>query len=376
MNIGILTFHAPHNFGSMLQAYALQRYLTNQGLNVVILNLRTNRQMRLYKHPLSPVLPLRRSVLYDNLLSLFNPVWLYRECRKWNVYEDFLKNNLRLTKRYKNWEELKKDIPLLNLDCIITGGDQIWNLRCKDFDTSYFLTGELGGVRKISYSPSFGGKLLSSITEKETELIIKNLMDYDYISVREDSMQLFLSKHFNKEVEVVVDPTLLLEAQDYDALIDEEPLIKGEYIYYYSPIYRPYAEKLAKMMGESLGLKVVTSFPHVFRNDGLVGFQESGPIEFLNLLKNSTFVVGRSFHSVIFSLLYHKNFIAIDGARDNRMNNILSLLGIPERGMVTEGNYKDFILPEIDFEKTDGIIRDQRNKSVLFLKKALKNDKN
>ena len=377
MKIGILTFHAAHNFGSMLQAYALQKYLIGKGYEVIILNLRTKRQLRLYRHPLSFKIPYRRSSLYEAAASLFNPIWLFHECRKWNIYEDFLKNDLILSKReYRHWLDLRNYISELGLDGIITGGDQIWNLRCKDFDDSYLLCGELKGIKKISYSPSFGGRLLSSITKDETDYVKQNLSDYDFISVREETMRQFLSTLLNKKIELVVDPTLLLQAHDYDNLIDDEPLIKGDYLYYYSPIQRPYAERLAKKIGDYYGLKVVTSFPHVFGNRGTLGYQESGPKEFLNLLKNASLVVGRSFHSVVFSVLFHKDFIAIDGISDDRMNSFLSQLDIRDRGMVTEDNYKHIKLPKMDFDKIDEELDVYRSSSESFLTKALKNMSN
>lgn len=374
MKIGILTFHAAHNFGSMLQAYALQKYLIDKRCEAIILNLRTKRQLRLYRHPLSLKFPYRRSSLYEAVTSFFNPVWLFHECRRWEIYEDFLKNDLMLSKReYRHWSDLRNHISQLKLDGIITGGDQIWNIRCKDFDDSYLLCGELKGIKKISYSPSFGGRLLSSITKDETDYFKQNLSDYDYISVREESMRQFLSTLLNKKIELVVDPTLLLQAHDYDNLIDDEPLIKGDYLYYYSPIQRPYAEKLAKKIGEYYGIKVVTSFPHVFKNGGMLGYQESGPIEFLNLLKNASLVIGRSFHSVVFSVLFHKDFIAIDGNSDARMSDFLSQLAISERGMITEENYKQITLPKIDFDAIDKKLDVCRSSSDMFLMKALQN---
>ena len=368
MKVGILTFHASHNYGSMLQAWALQTYLRQFGNDVEIVNLRTKKQNRLYRHPLSVKLPYRRYDAIECVQSLFNPIWLYRECRKWHKYEDFLQKELTLSSKcYRSWEEIREDLNEIGYDALITGGDQIWNVRCKDFDKSFFLPDSIEGIKKYSYSPSFGGRLLSVLNEEERQFIKTRLLDYDRISVREESMMSFLSDLLDVNVVQAVDPTLLLQASDYDRIMAEEPIVKGEYIFFYSPVRRPYAEELAKQLGMYYGMKVVTTSPTVFNNKGFYCMQESGPSEFLNLLRNATCVVGRSFHSVVFSLLFHKDFIAIDGEDDDRMNSILTQCDILDRGKVTIDNYKEMHLKSIDYEKIDLIIDKHRKSSQFFL---------
>ena len=368
MKIGILTFHASHNYGSMLQAWALQYYLNAHGHDAETINLRTKKQQELYNYPLKPV-----SWKYKAYVkSLTNPIWMYHACRKWQKYEQFLKENIRLTeKTYGNWNEVKADLPRLGYECIITGGDQIWNMICRDFSDSYYLPSELPGIRKVSYSPSFGG-FLSKITAEQVAYIKKSLADYDHISVRESSMQDFLTGLLdNKKTVVAADPTLLIDVSDYDTLMSEKPIVDGEYIFYYTPRRNVKAEKLARLIGKYYGLKVVTSFPHLLNNRGMETVPEAGPAEFLNLLKNATMMIGKSFHLVVFSLLFHKEFIAADGDTDARMKSILEKLGIKERGEVNEGNYKDIVLSELDYIQIDSMISEIRKESESFIRQAL-----
>ena len=98
---------------------------------------------------------------------------------------------------------------------------------------------------------------------------------------------------------------------------------------------------------------------------------EVGPAEFLNLLKNASLVIGKSFHLVVFSLLFHKDFIAVDGDNDARMKSILTKLQISERGQVNEENYKTIKLPSIDFDKIDAILHRERELSEKFLIESL-----
>lgn len=367
MKIGILTFHASHNYGSMLQAYALQHYLNMSGHDAETINLRIEAQRDVYHHPLVPVIG--KGKLY--MKSLFSPFWLYHECRKWNKYEDFLQQNLRLTKRtYKSWEEIVTDLPNLGYECMITGGDQIWNMRCRDFDKSYFLPQKIDGIKKVAYSPSFGN-FLKKMTTQEEVFLKDALSDYSSISVREGSMQEYLEESLKRKVFTVVDPTLLLSVSDYGRFIKTEPLVKGDYIYYYSPSIIEKSERLAKKMAQHYGMPVVTSFPHLYSNSGFKTVYESGPAEFLNLVQNASLVVGKSFHLVAFSLLFHKNFIAIGGEADARMNHILTTLGIPERGMVNEENYRSIVLPPINFAAIDEHLNKMQLDSYAFLQDAL-----
>ena len=128
MRIGIITYHSSHNYGSMLQAYALSTFLINKGYNVEIIDYRNKGQLRLYRHPLT-LLGFKKKYLIKYLASFCNPIWLYHECNKWSLYEKFIKDYLHTTpKRYATWENLNIDITSLKYDVIIAGGDQIWNM--------------------------------------------------------------------------------------------------------------------------------------------------------------------------------------------------------------------------------------------------------
>ena len=209
MKIGILTFHASHNYGSMLQAFALQHFLNTHGHEAETINLRSKAQCGMYPFPLLP----RHRQLNDYLVSFSHPVKLVQSCRNWLRYESFLKETVRLTpKVYKDWEDIQRDLSFLGYECLITGGDQIWNMRCRDFDKSYYLPSKTPGIRKVSYAPSFGDSFLSTITPAQASFMKDCLSDYSFLSVREPSMQQYLSKLLGWEPTVTVDPTLLLQA--------------------------------------------------------------------------------------------------------------------------------------------------------------------
>lgn len=369
MKIGIITYHSSHNYGSMLQAYALSYVLKNKGCDVEIIDYRNNRQLRLYRHPLMPVFYKKRNYI-KYFASFCNPVWLYHECRKWSLYEKFIKDYLNITdKRYNTWEGIEQDLTSLQYDVLIAGGDQIWNMKGLHFDKSYYLPCD-SFRKKISYAVSFGGEFLNKIEPEERDFIKKHLSSFSAIAVREETMKDYLEQLLHKKVFLTIDPTLLLKPDDYQPLINK-PLVTGDYIYYYSPFSRPQAERLAILYGNYLGLDVITTSPHIYKNKNMRVVHESGPKEFLNLLCNAKMVIGRSFHLIAFSLLFHRDFIVVDGAKDDRMRNILGKLGLLERGMVDCNNYREVQLSPIDYDKVDAIISKQRDSSIKYLEESL-----
>lgn len=368
MKIGILTFHASHNFGSMLQNYALQQFLIAEGHTVETINLRNEKQRYMYNYPL--YLGRNSSTLLSLLGKFRDPRWLITECRRWNIFEDFLKRQLILTKEYKNWETIKDDLPYYNYDAIIVGGDQIWNTFCYDFDWSYFLPDIIKPVKKIAFSPSFGNAIPR--TQKDEALVSKikkYLEDFDYLSVREKDASDYLQKIVNRSIPDIADPTLLVDPSIYLKLM-KEPIIKEPYIYYYTPshVYDINAEDIAIELAKELGIKIITSYPRFLRKTSMTSVV-SGPIEFLNLLYNAQIVIGKSYHLVIFSILFHKNFITIKRKNDARVDSLLNQLKITGRNMETIDDYHN--LTEIDFKVADDELFKYRQKAILYIQNIL-----
>lgn len=358
--IGILTFHASHNYGSMLQAWALQNYLISRGYDVEDINLRISSQKRMYPNPLGHLGP-------HVIKSFISNPWLFcQNVRKWYKFEVFLKNKLKLTKKeYHDWDDIYKDLPGLNYDAIVCGGDQIWNTTCRDFNKSFFLPAPLPNIKKISYAPSMGGFLSRFSDEKTINFIQSSLLDFDFISVRETTTGHFLSDILGKDVEVIPDPTLLLTEEDYNQLIPSAPIIKGDYILYYTPRYVKESEEIAYQLGKYYSLPIVSTNTQ-YHNPHFITHNSVGPIEFLNILKHAKFVCGQSFHLIIFALLYHKDFVALDGDKDLRMLNLLELCNLKDRAISLKnpqiGGYS-----VINERKIDAVLQKLREKGIQYI---------
>lgn len=327
MKIGIITFHASFNYGSMLQAWALQTYLERQGHEVQIVNYRSKVQRLTYHKPLdfhnleNSLSSCKRLLLYPSSIKPLN--------KKWHLFDDFLHQEFHLTGEVHTVKELEKSD--FNFDLLICGSDQIWNTNAPDSDEAYY--GNWFKGRKISYAASFG-----QYPEKiNMDFVKSQLKNFQALAVREEQTKNKIEESgLANNIQVVCDPTLLLSANTYETLIKDKPLIKGKYIFFYTPVGLPYEYfAIADYLAEQTGMEVFTekayyprdlkNYPHIHE------YLPTGPKEFLNLVKNATIVCGGSFHLQVFSILFHKDFYCINGDKDARTNNLLRICGLEDR---------------------------------------------
>ncbi len=361
--IRTITFHSAYNFGSMLQAYALQEYikkLYNGNVDYKIINLRTKIQKDVYNYRISSNLlnKLLKTILYGKKLK-----------KREQNFEKFISENLNVTREYLNEEELKKDN--IKADYFISGSDQVWNLNATDFSWSYFLDFSNNG-KKISYATSMGP---IEKERKEEEKIKKYLSEYDNISVREKQSQEYIYSLIGKESEVNVDPTLLLNKEDYESLIDEKRIRRGKYILYYTLKPNKNRQLLLKKIGKSLNMPIVVANMSLKYdiNSGFRKLYNSGPKEFLNLIKNAELVITSSFHGTVFSILFNKNFYSLNGKNDFRIHGLLKELELENREILETDNINEIIKNAFNtnYENVDEKLNKERNKAKKYLEKSL-----
>ncbi|MBP1617631.1 MAG: Polysaccharide pyruvyl transferase [Bacteroidetes bacterium] len=366
--IGILTFHASHNYGSMLQAYALQTVLLDWGYDCKIINFRSDRQRIIYPEP--GKFPQNKRWKRPFLFLLDLP-YLSSLKKKYFYFEDFLQKELNLTPEYATLEEIEKDIH--QFDILISGSDQIWNLSCQDFDWAYFLP-FTNKIKKIAYAPSIGPNVKKIIENKGISIAQDYIRQYDCISAREMGTADFIKQISGKNAEVVLDPTALVHKDHWLKFISPDPIVKEEYIFLYAPGYNKDICESAKKLSEVLNIKVVVSLPPDYKYfyPSFIYKCDVGPKEFLNLLYNARVVISGSFHAVLFSIYFSKPFYAINGNKDNRISNILSKLGLENRGVdgtQIEGSIK--YIDNIDFSEVDKLFEIEKESSFDFLRQSL-----
>lgn len=364
--ISTITFHASYNYGSCLQAYALQEFIkkiSNEEIDYEIINLRTETQKNMYKnffYKKGLKNSLKKIIFFSQKKNLDKRDFLY---------EDFIKNLLQVTKEYKTLEELKS--ATWKSDFYIAGSDQLWNKNAYDFDWANFLE-FVDSPNKISYAASFG-PLRQNWNVNDKARIKKDLKKFKYISVRENGSYDNVKELINVCPSINVDPTLLLSKSDWEKLISKNRIIKYKYIYLYNLKGKKYF-KLAKKISKKLKLPVVISKDGRF-GEIFYGFRKKydvGPLEFINLIANAELVLSSSFHGTIFSIIFNKPFFSLYGAEDLRINTLLQKMSLTDRSI----NFEDYLNKcesayEIDFKQSDSVINYEISESKKFLKKAL-----
>ena len=368
MKTATITFHGSHNYGSMLQAYALQQEIKQLVGHNEIINFRSHTQRRMNR-----VITGRKRIntILKDLTHLFYYVPLKHKYQK---FESFLANYLSCTEEFSKSDELEK--VSLNYDLFISGSDQIWNPNPEDFSMAYLLPFVQKG-KKISYAASLGpvSKFKTHLSSEYAKL----LESYQAISVREEGSKQVLENILpDKSIVIVNDPVFFLSRQQWDALIDKNPIVRGEYIFFYTLFADAEMIGIVKEYAKSYHLPVIISnFTNIY--DLTSGFKKKldcGPLEFLNLLRYAKFVCTSSFHGTALSMLLNKDFITIRGMQDNRISSILKAMQLTERSIKDSDEVADKMnLGSINYEKVNLLIDTYKQIGVQFLKENL-NDAN
>lgn len=368
MKIGILTFHRAHNYGAMLQAYALHRFLTKKGHDVEFISYRQPKIENAYKAWLWSFDS--SSSLIGNLKNLISNIFtLRRRIKRRNAFEKFLRNNLPESRKYSKEELFKVG---LTYDIVFFGSDQIWTCRFMGaFDDVYWGDIHLKNGRKVAYAPSMEMKAVS----KQEELYIKeHIKNFDSISAREISMSNLLSSITGLPIPVVVDPTLLCRKEDYQSLISSSKHVPSEpYILVYHVGHFNQVKDISQKVADQLNCKIIEIGSRVFLHSDSNYKDGYGPEDFVALIANATFVVSCSFHGTAFSVNFHKPFysILIPGL-DARAISFLTQIDLLKCGIRNVDEVDVHSVINIDYANVDIKLEQMRTISMRFIDETLK----
>jgi len=365
--IGILTFHNAHNYGAVLQAYALKTKLNRMGHETVVLNYRNKYIGRNYKKVLHidfwkrDILPSRWGKVIREIRDVFYglPEWQ----KQWQVFEDF--TNEKLLDGEKK-ELTLEEVAAKDIDVYVLGSDQIWARELTHgMDPAYF--GQFApGKKKISYAASVPN---GSVPENEKPYFKQYLESLSHISVREEKLAKSLRELTGREIDTVIDPTLLLEKEDYQDLLHEKPLKQRDYVFAYFVVESEVLSRLAKKAAELSGYELVEL--HYKKTPTINGENmvfDAGPSEFLTYIRDAKMVITNSFHGTVFSILFQKKFYSVY-KENGRIENLLGFLGLSDRHIQDESGIR--LADEIDYGESEARLKEYRQKSVDFLSKAL-----
>ena len=320
MRIGILTFHSAHNYGAVLQCYALQEYLTSLGHQVEVIDYRNPSVMNCYKCFNPEVL--KRKNPYRIMQNLYHEIKFYRVKKQRSaVFTKFINTRLNLAPTNTIQEN--------PYDLIVVGSDQVWNYNLTNgFDPFYW--GDFTRPTKTKLA-SYAASMQDSWPDALDVTISRKLNNFDYISTRELSIANKLKAISpNKQISQVLDPTILFSSNQWDR-IAEKPSINEPYLLLYQVNSSEKAVAIAKHIAEERNLRLVyLSAESEGINSSIC--TSASPEVFVGLFKYAAFVVCSSFHGTVFSLLYQKSFYSVKGAGKNaRVETLLSSIGMLDR---------------------------------------------
>lgn len=319
--IATITFHWATNYGAVLQAFALQKYLEKCGYETEIID----------------YVPFRVKLLAD-------VTWLrhknFNEFKKERLIRRFRHAELKLSKKKYRFSKELKTIDR-DYDCIISGSDQIWN---KNFtlnldgkpNLSYFLDFTSENTMKLAYAVSFGA---NNMPDEYYDCVKPFINKFQAISVREQTA-ISIVEHMGRKAEVVCDPTLLLDREDYERLIAKRHYPCGKVFSYILHENQKTAQQIVKEIQNIYG-------------DNKECPAQDDMYAWLYKIKNSEIVVTNSFHGTMMALIFNTPFIVVpvEGYDMNdRINTILNVVHLENRIVFdTKGD----ILRSLCYEKID-----------------------
>ena len=351
--VGIITIHSDLNYGAALQAFALNQVLKDNGYSSEIIN-----YIKIPNFP--PKYPFPLNIVF----------WLSNRMR-FRRFRNFLKGSV--TK--KSWNSIDEMMSSFNedFDVIVSGSDQVWNPFCGGLVTEinpiyYLAFADHNKYKKVAYASSLGSH---RFTEEEKQIVSKWFLEYDHLSTREQAGKEHLESFLDRDVKVVVDPTLLLDREKW--LREAKPIrLPEKYVLVYYFDERDEVIRIARKIADKYGYKVAlfTNMPYKF--DGVdYNIRNCGPSQFLWAFENASYVVTNSFHGTAFAVNFNKDFISVIKRNSpQRAQNLLNSVGLPERLLVDE-SHLDALSEHINWEEPNRKLENIRRDSLQYLLSAI-----
>lgn len=336
MEIGVLTFFESDNYGTVLQAYALQRFLETFDHHVTLLHFKRNINATSYHYK-------EQVRIYTLKQRIKNRIVMHatRKTRanKKLEFEKFRSEHLNISVTYyetgtKFLEDAKK------YDLLISGGDQIWNPYHKSFSLNYMFDFLPEQYRRISYASSFG------IDKIEDEKILKDmkaaLEKYSNILVREAS-GVDIVEQMGLSAKQVLDPVFLI-TEHWKTFIEEKSPLKEKYGVIYALVdYNDESNEMIRDYAKNNKLTMVV-FPDNRWNCASDYKKRFGlsPKDFLNYIAHSEIVFTNSFHGLAFAIIFRKPVVILEpfskeaNSKKNRLNDLLQRLKLDKRSDYSE----------------------------------------
>jgi len=369
MKIGILTQPLYANYGGLLQAYALQKHLKRMGHEVLTID-------RVLKQPtyLRILFSILKRAFFHYILRRKGNYPIIPPLKKRHT-SSFVQNYISTTHRFNS--NINKSLQLkYNFDAYIVGSDQVWRPRYSPYLPNYFFNFLVGinNVKRIAYAVSFGVSDWE-FTDRQTVKCSTLAKQFDAISVREDSAIKLCKDHLGVDAVHVVDPTMLLEKEDYIDIIgvnrhhqDNEKL--STYILDESEETNKIVHEIAQQLNLVPDEKISHQIQSKLKNSIVP------PVEdWLCSFVNAKYVVTDSFHGTVLSIIFNKPFIVIGNLHRGitRFSSLLKMFNLENRMILNFGELTtEKIISEIDWKLVNNITKKEQTKARSFIENALK----
>lgn len=375
MKIGIITWFTGPNYGTNLQAIALQYYLRKEGHNVNIIN-----------YEVEPPIKNKETILFLNrllsqpkkyLIKIFLKKYQSQIKERDEKLTKAIENNCILTKRITAIKDLIKVCN--DFDLLICGSDQIWNPNW--YDRFYYADYDGIRTRRISYAPSVGVNDIANDIKPE---ITRSIKKFDNVSVRERQSAELLSTFLNQYPEVVVDPTLLLSRNDWDQIFPPKNICREKKDFVLAFFLDDKAEhlKAAKKFANSKECSfVLVPYKGITYLQNVELCANAGLEDLLDLIRNARYVVTDSFHLTVFSIIFRKQFFTFQRfiedsftSQNVRITNLLDIVNLRDR-LIPYGSKYIENRQSIDYDEHVSTLNKEIQKSKTFLIRSIKNVK-
>lgn len=371
-NIGILTQPLGHNYGGILQAYALQEVLRRKGHIVETLDFQQRTPMW------------RKFASLGKRIFLNNPINYvpYNARTRKLLYQNtkqFIDKHIKISKRLNTPDEVNDYYAYKQFDAIIVGSDQVWREKFSPHLPTFFLEflPAESSTKRIAYAASYGSG--TPISPKTIDNIKSYANQFDAISVRESDAVQLTEKLFRCQSIRVLDPTLLLTPQDYTELIKfNSSKSDGDMFVYVLDRTKEKMQIINSIARERKLVPYELLPKDRYLPKDLFNYSDEFILpsveQWIRSIADAKFVITDSFHGTAFSILYNKPFISLANATRgiSRFTSLLNLFDLSDRLITSEdqNSISDSIFSP-DFENANSILSQERRESFNFLDSSL-----
>lgn len=344
MKCGVVTVYGSENCGSYLQAYAVTKCIEKFHKQAVCV------EYSFWDNPTS------RNRFFKNIIKAVLRGNLFA-CKQLRAKRSLFKEARK---------RLNCERPNGTVDCYVLGSDTIWDVSTSFFrnHTDFFWGTRFKSRKVISYAPSVGFAKAEDI--EKCDFIWEALRRMSAVSVRDETAKELLQPYCDKEIQVVCDPTYLLERAEYDAIAKPTDLKEFLFIYYYGKMSSDYKEAIQRFAKQK-GLKTVTFGSTNPWCDVSLAYD---PLLFLSIYDKADYIITNTFHGTVFATIYEKRFAVVKNDKP-KVLNVLKLCEMSDKMTNTADDVAAILESDFCYEVTRQMILIEREKGIQYLKAAI-----